>query len=170
MAVRYAVSPSALGAMLLAQDEVGVCALWLGDEAEPLVAALVAMWPEARRDDASLASAVEAVRAYLSGAGPLPKLALSLGGTELQREVWRALQMIPAGETWDYSALAVAVGRPEATRVVASACGANQLALLVPCHRVVRRDGGLSGFRWGVSRKAALLALEGARPMQESLW
>ena len=170
MGVRYTVRPSALGAMLLASDEIGVCALWLGDEAEVLERELASMWPQAVVDDATLASDADAVLAYLNGEGPLPKLALSLGGTELQREVWRALQTIPAGEAWDYSALAQAVGRPESTRVVASACGANQIALLVPCHRVVRRDGGLSGFRWGVSRKAALLALEGARPMQESLW
>ncbi len=93
-------------------------------------------------------------------ADPLP-FALSLQGTPFQQQVWQAIQAIPRGQVMTYSALAALIDRPSAARAVAAACGANRLALFVPCHRVVASDGGLAGFRWGLERKRALLALEG---------
>lgn len=98
-------------------------------------------------------------------ADPLP-FALSLQGTPFQQQVWRAIQAIPRGQVMTYSALAALIGRPSAVRAVAAACGANRLALFIPCHRVVASDGGLAGFRWGIGRKQALLAAEGL-PLSE---
>ena len=158
--LRFATADTDLGVVLAAASDKGLCAVTLGDDAEALAADLARRFPKARRieDAAGLAGVLAQVRAAITGRGA--DLALDERGTELQRQVWQALRAIPAGRTASYAEVARRIGRPEAVRAVAQACGANPLAVLTPCHRVVRADGGLSGYRWGVERKAALLARE----------
>jgi AraC family transcriptional regulator of adaptative response/methylated-DNA-[protein]-cysteine methyltransferase len=158
--LRYATARSELGIVLAAVSEAGVCAVALGDDPEALVADLARRFPKARRieDAAGLAEILTEVKAAI--AGREAKLTLDERGADFQREVWRALRTIPAGRTASYAEVARRIGRPSAVRAVAQACGANPLAVVTPCHRVVRSDGGLSGYRWGVERKAALLARE----------
>jgi AraC family transcriptional regulator of adaptative response/methylated-DNA-[protein]-cysteine methyltransferase len=163
--IAYDLVDSPLGRLLVAATARGVCALRFGDDAA-LRRELAAEFPHAAlvHDPAAVAPYVAAVRAYLAG-GPLaPDVPLDLRGTLFQQRVWAALREIPAGETRSYAAVARALGQPGGARAVARACAANPVAVLVPCHRVVRGDGGLSGYRWGVERKRALLALEGAGP------
>lgn len=159
--IRYAVGLSPLGILLLASSGRGVCAILLGDAVDHVVAELAGRFPGARlvRDDGASAPGIAAVaRAMETGA--TPDLALDLQGTEFQQRVWLALRAIPAGRTASYGEIARQIGRPGAVRAVAGACAANPAALAVPCHRVVRADGSLSGYRWGVARKRALLARE----------
>jgi AraC family transcriptional regulator of adaptative response/methylated-DNA-[protein]-cysteine methyltransferase len=159
--IAYDVVDSPLGRLLVAATARGVCALRFGDDAA-LRRELAAEFPRATLvpDPAAVAPYVAAVRAYLTGGLLLPDVPLDLRGTLFQQRVWAALREIPAGETRSYAAVARALGQPSAARAVARACAANPVAVLVPCHRVVRGDGGLSGYRWGVERKRALLALE----------
>jgi AraC family transcriptional regulator, regulatory protein of adaptative response / methylated-DNA-[protein]-cysteine methyltransferase len=154
--IRYAVVPSRHGRLLVATTERGVCAVTLGDRPEALEKALRAEFPDAFvQHDAALELLAERIEA-----GSADGVALDLRGTPFQREVWGELQRIPVGETRTYTDVAAALGRPSAVRAVASACASNHVGLLVPCHRVLRRDGGLGGFRWGIERKRALLATE----------
>lgn len=148
---------SALGPGLVAATERGVCALRFGDG---LLAELEAEFKHAqlREDEVAVAPYVQAVHAYLAGE-PL-RLPLDLSPSAFQARVWTALQRIPYGETRSYAEVAEAVGNPAAVRAVAGACAKNPVALAVPCHRVVRADGSLSGYRWGVTRKKTLLELE----------
>jgi AraC family transcriptional regulator, regulatory protein of adaptative response / methylated-DNA-[protein]-cysteine methyltransferase len=162
--VRYTVAPSPIGLVLVGETDLGVCAVLLGDDGGSLVAGLEAEFGAATlvRDDAAVRGEAEAVVAYIAGRSAMPHLPLDLHGTEFQRQVWTALTAIPAGTTVTYSELARAIGRPTAQRAVASACGDNHVSVLVPCHRVVRKDGGLGGYKWGVDRKRRLLEREGA--------
>ena len=164
--IRFAVRPCSLGLALAAGTGAGACAILLGDDAEVLARDLQARFPRAHLVADHPAFAPMAARAVelVEDPGAAWTLALDLGGTPFQREVWAALGAIPAGSTATYAQGARALGRPEAVRAVAGACGANALAVAIPCHRVVRSDGGLSGYRWGVARKAELLRREGAMP------
>ena len=161
-AIRFALGQCSLGAILVAATEKGVCAIALGDEPEPLLRELEDRFPAAEliggdkdfeRLVATVIGAVEAPRLGLD-------LPLDLRGTAFQQRVWQALRKIPAGKTTTYSDVARRIGKPDAIRAVAAACAANQLALAIPCHRVVRRDGDLAGYRWGIARKRALLDRE----------
>jgi AraC family transcriptional regulator, regulatory protein of adaptative response / methylated-DNA-[protein]-cysteine methyltransferase len=160
--IRFAVTDSSLGSVLVAASERGVCAILMGDDPEVLGRDLEDRFPEATLigGDAAferlLARVVELVEA--PGAGL--DLPLDPRGTAFQRRVWQTLREIPAGGTASYSEIADRIGAPSAVRAVASACAANPLAVAVPCHRVVRRDGRLSGYRWGVERKRTLLQRE----------
>ena len=162
--IAYDIVDSPLGRLLLAATSRGVCALRFGDD-EVLRDELAAEFPRAvlARDPAAVAPYVAAVRAYLGGAPAELSLPLDLHGSAFQQRVWAALQQIPAGETRSYAAVAQALGAPTAVRAVARACATNPVAVAVPCHRVVRSDGDLSGYRWGRARKEALLALEARR-------
>lgn len=164
LTVRYTIAPSSLGLVLVGATEAGVCAVMLADDEPTLLAALDAEFGAAElvRDDAGLREQARAVTDHLTG-GARPDLPLDLHGTEFQQRVWTALQTIPSGSTVTYSELARAIGHPNAQRAVASACGDNHVAVLVPCHRVVRADGGLGGYKWGVQRKRRLLEREGAQ-------
>ncbi len=160
--IRFAVGETTLGAMLVAATDKGVCAIQLGDDPNALVQALEARFPQAMLvgDDPHFANTVAIVVAHVEaprGALPLP---LDIRGTAFQERVWAALTAIPAGRTMTYSELAQAIGQPTAVRAVASACAANELAIAIPCHRVIRATGELSGYRWGVERKAQLLQRE----------
>ena len=160
--VRYAFGASSLGEVLVAVTPRGVCAVFMGDDRERLTRALEDRFP--RADLARADEALEATVRELVGLVEEPTratlLPLDVRGTAFQVRVWRALSEIPAGETRSYAELAAAAGVPRAVRAVAGACGANPVSVVIPCHRVVRADGELSGYRWGVARKRALLARE----------
>jgi AraC family transcriptional regulator of adaptative response/methylated-DNA-[protein]-cysteine methyltransferase len=163
--IRFRIVPTSLGAMLVAATSRGVCAVTLGDTADALENALAAEYPAATLvrpagSDTAFAAWVGAVAAYVDGGGASPKVPLDVGATAFQWRVWRALQEIPFGETRSYTDVAAAIGNPRAVRAVASACASNRLALLIPCHRVLRSDGALSGYRWGQERKRQLLERE----------
>ncbi len=161
-AIRHAVVPSTLGLVLVAASDRGVCAIEMGDDAAALVASLRERFPNAivAAGDDAFAALVGDVVALIDGRGDGAALPLDIRGTAFQQSVWRALQDIPAGATLSYAELAARLGRPGSARAVASACAANSLAVAIPCHRIVRGDGSLSGYRWGVERKRALLARE----------
>ncbi|MCS7259184.1 MAG: methylated-DNA--[protein]-cysteine S-methyltransferase [Anaerolineae bacterium] len=162
MRVHYACLPCPLEWLLLAATERGVCALKLGDTAAELEAQLRTEFALAALACGAIALSdyITPVLAYLEGRRAPPALPLDVRATPFQREVWQALQRIPCGQTRTYGQVAAALGRPNAARAVARACAANPVALLIPCHRVVREDGTLGGYRWGVGRKAALLRYE----------
>lgn len=160
--IRFAVGDCSLGAILVAQTERGICAILLGDEPEPLLEDLQRRFPRAHLIGGD--SAYEQLVAQVVGFIEAPALGLNLPldirGTAFQQRVWQALCEIPAGTRASYTEIAQRIGAPKAFRAVAQACAANALAVAIPCHRVVRNDGGLSGYRWGVERKRALLDTE----------
>jgi len=161
--IAYAIADSPLGRLLVAATEKGVCFVALRDHDGALVAALKAEFPNADaliRDDAAILPALQAVLDYLEGQSPHIDLPLDVRATAFQRRVWQGLLAIPPGETRSYGDLAQELGAPGAARAVGSACANNPVALVIPCHRVTRADGGLGGYRWGVAAKKALLARE----------
>ncbi len=160
--VRFAIADSWLGRVLVAATVRGVCAVHLGDDDDALEAELARRFPAARheRGDVDLGPLVAAVLARIERPATAEELPLDICGTAFEHRVWQALRAIPPGETRSYAEIAAAIGRPGAQRAVARACAANPVAVLTPCHRVVRRDGGLAGYRWGTARKARLLGRE----------
>ena len=158
----YAIVDSPLGRLLVGATEKGVCAVSLGDDDDALEAALTREYPRAQaaRDDEAMQGWIEGVLACLDGRPLALGLPLDIRATAFQRQAWEALRAIPYGQTRSYGEIAEALGRTGAARAVAQACANNPLALVIPCHRVVRGDGHLGGYRWGVARKAALLARE----------
>lgn len=162
MSIQYTIAPSPLGRLLVAATERGICAVAFADEDQALLAELRAEFPAAdiQPDKTRLSDSVQYVLDCLDGAPPHAKLPLDLQATAFQMRVWEELRRIPRGETRSYAELAAAIGRPSATRAVARACATNPVALLNPCHRVIRGDGSLGGYRWGLKRKQSLLAQE----------
>jgi len=160
--IRFTIVQTGLGWALVAATERGICMTALGDERGALEAELRRRFPAALiwPADAALAGWAERIVRFITRPDTQPDLPLDISGTAFQAQVWRALQKIPPGRTASYGEIAAALGRPSAVRAVAQACANNKLALLVPCHRVVRSDGDISGYRWGVERKRALLARE----------
>jgi AraC family transcriptional regulator of adaptative response/methylated-DNA-[protein]-cysteine methyltransferase len=161
--IRYAVGKSSLGSVLVAQGSGGICAILMGDDPGAVVGELLERFPGARLhggDDREFESLVARVVGLVEGRAEAAGLPLDLRGTAFQRRVWQALRRIPRGATVSYADIAARIRAPKAARAVAQACAANALAVVIPCHRVVRRDGGLSGYRWGEQRKRALLARE----------
>jgi len=162
-AIVYGTVACALGTILVAASAKGICAIALGDAPDPLIAALRAKFPAAcLADDPAFATTIKAVIAAVEAPKTRFDLPLDIRGTAFQRRVWQALRDIQAGETVSYTEIATSIGAPTSARAVASACAANTLAVLIPCHRAVRADGTLSGYRWGVKRKRHLLWAEGA--------
>jgi len=161
-AIRFAVGECSLGSILVAQSERGVCAILLGDEPDALLLELQDRFPKAELigGDAGFETLVAKVVGFVEAPSVGLDLPLDVRGTAFQQRVWRALQAIPAGTTASYAELAAAIGAPRAVRAVAGACAANPIAVAIPCHRVIRKGGGLSGYRWGVERKRALLKRE----------
>jgi AraC family transcriptional regulator of adaptative response/methylated-DNA-[protein]-cysteine methyltransferase len=162
--IRFAVGQASLGAVLVAATNKGVCAIMLGDDPQALVRDLQDRFPRAelKGGDAEFERTVAQVVGLVEAPGQRVDLPLDIRGTAFQQRVWRALSAIPAGRTATYAEIARAVGRPTAARAVAQACASNPLAVAIPCHRVVRADGDLSGYRWGVERKRELIAREAA--------
>jgi AraC family transcriptional regulator of adaptative response/methylated-DNA-[protein]-cysteine methyltransferase len=165
--IRFAIGASSLGAILVAASDIGICAITIGDDPGVLARDLQDRFPKAelRGADASfeqvVANVVGLVEAPRIGLG----LPLDIRGTAFQQRVWQALREIPPGSTASYAEVALRIGAPTAARAVAQACAANALAVAIPCHRVVRTDGSLSGYRWGVARKRELLAREASAVM-----
>ena len=161
--IHFAVQSHPFAALLVARDGQGVCAVLLGDSSEELRADLARRFPKAvlldDGDPATLA-ALEQVARFLDRPDHELKLDLHLTGTPFQMQVWDILQHIPLGTTLSYTDIACKMGKPKAVRAVARACASNPVALAVACHRVLRSDGGISGYRWGVERKLKLLDME----------
>lgn len=162
ISIRFAVGQCSLGAILVAMSDKGICAITLGDDPEILVRNLQDRFPNANLigGDEGFESLVANVVAFVEQPQIGLDLPLDLQGTVFQRRVWQELRQIPAGETASYTEIAQRVGQPKAARAVAQACARNEIAVAIPCHRVVRNDGALSGYRWGIERKRALLAKE----------
>ncbi len=149
-----------LGTALIAASESGLCSVKLGDDAAQLKRLLGEEFAEAELAETKLPELKAQVLAFIDGEAGLARVPLDIRGTVFQQRVWRALQRIPRGETRTYAQIARAIGAPRAVRAVGSACGANPVALAVPCHRAVRTDGGLGGYAWGLQRKQRLLRME----------
>lgn len=162
--IRFAVGECSLGAILVASSDKGVCAISLGDAAEALVEDLQDGFPRAELigGDRDFEQLVARVVGFVEAPRTGLDLPLDVRGTAFQRRVWEALLEIPAGATSNYADIAARLGAPRAVRAVAGACAANKIAVAIPCHRVLRTDGSLSGYRWGVERKRALLGRERA--------
>jgi AraC family transcriptional regulator of adaptative response/methylated-DNA-[protein]-cysteine methyltransferase len=160
--IRYACAESPLGRMLIAATERGICSIQFGESDGELIEGLKREFPFASRkqDDGGLQAWVGGVLSKMSGRELNPELPLDIRATAFQRRVWTYLQSIPFGVTQSYGDVAKAVGRPTASRAVARACATNPVAIAIPCHRVVREDGNISGYRWGVERKKTLLEME----------
>ena len=160
--IRFAVGECSLGAILVARSLKGICAISLGDDPEALIRELEDRFPNARLigGDHDFEQVVAQVVGFVEEPRVGLDLPLDVRGSTFQERVWQALREIPAGETASYSEIAQRIGAPGAVRAVANACGANTIAVAIPCHRVVRTDGALSGYRWGVERKRALLEKE----------
>ena len=165
VAMGFALGECALGCILVAQSERGVCAILLGDEPGALTRDLRNRFPHATLagDDPACTRLVARVAGFVDTPQSGPDLALDVRGTAFQQRVWQALREIPVGSTASYSEIARRIGKPGAARAVAGACASNTLAVAIPCHRVVRNDGGIAGYRWGVERKRALLERESRR-------
>ncbi len=167
-AVTYAITPCPLGYLLVAATPKGICAVRLGDSEAELTTTLAGEFSSASllRSDVTLLPWVSTLQDYLHGGHPQMDLPLDIRATAFQSRVWTALQQIPYGSTRSYSQVADAIGQPTAVRAAARACATNPVALVIPCHRVVREDGNLGGYRWGIERKEILLAQEasGADP------
>ena len=163
MEIRFTTGKSPLGSVLVASTATGICAVSLRESDEGVEESLRARFPKAKvdRDDAALKSALDAVLARIAGRKLDSALPLDLQGTDFQREVWGQLLSIPPGSTRTYLDVAQAIKRPKATRAVAQACGANPVAVVVPCHRVVMSDGSIGGYSGLPGVKKALLAAEG---------
>jgi AraC family transcriptional regulator of adaptative response/methylated-DNA-[protein]-cysteine methyltransferase len=162
LTIYYATVPCALGYVLVAATKRGVCTVQLGDSVAMLETELAQEFPAATCvvDESQLSEAIEWLLSYLAGQPIHIQLPLDIQATAFQRRVWQALRAIPYGETRAYAELAVEIGNPKATRAVARACATNPVALVIPCHRVIGSDGRLSGYRWGIERKQALLDQE----------
>lgn len=163
--ISYAVVDCPLGRLMVAGTVSGICSVKLGARDGELEADLRREYPSAtvKRDPAPFAGPIAAILAHLEGRVPHLDLPLDVRATAFQWKVWRYLQSIPYGSTRSYSDVARAIGAPSAVRAVARACASNHVCLVVPCHRVVQKDGGLGGYRWGVQRKKALLEREGSQ-------
>ncbi|MCI5046109.1 MAG: bifunctional DNA-binding transcriptional regulator/O6-methylguanine-DNA methyltransferase Ada [Aquisalinus sp.] len=162
--VRFTLAESWLGRTLVAATEKGICSIQFGDTDEEMMEALRARFPLADLTEAETGSAyadwVEQTLAFIEQPLAVPSMPLDVRGTAFQEQVWRALMRVQPGETRTYTDIAKSIGRPKAVRAVASACGANRLAVVIPCHRIIGKDGAMSGYRWGIKRKEQLLEKE----------
>ena len=160
--IAFALGQCSLGAILVARTDCGICAISLGDDPDALLRELQDRFPRAELvgGDPGFERLIAQVVGFIEQPNLGLDLPLDVRGTAFQQRVWAALQKIPAGETASYAQIAERIGSPKAVRAVAQACASNTLAVAIPCHRVVRSDGALSGYRWGVARKRALLARE----------
>jgi AraC family transcriptional regulator of adaptative response/methylated-DNA-[protein]-cysteine methyltransferase len=158
----FAIGECSLGSILVAQSEKGICSILIGDDPQLLVGDLQDRFPKANLvgDERDYQELIAKVVGLIEKPGVGLGLPLDIRGTAFQQRVWKALQQIPPGSTATYTEIAAKIGMPKEVRAVAQACGANALAVAIPCHRVIRNDGSLSGYRWGVERKRVLLERE----------
>ena len=164
MKIGYAIAKSSLGRVLVAATERGISAVYLGDAQDKLLEELRDEYPQAELSaaDGTFEKWVKEIVQQVEGNPPRLELPLDLQATAFQRRVWQELQKIPRGTTRTYTQVARSLGNPKAVRAVARACATNPVSIVVPCHRVIRGDGSLAGYRWGLSRKEQLLAQERA--------
>ena len=164
MKIAYTVTPSSLGKVLVAGTDRGISAVYLGDEERSLVSALEKEYPRAeiQRSANSNPGWLKEILCRIEGHPPCVDLPLDVQATAFQRRVWQELQKIPRGATRTYTQVARALGKPRSVRAVARACATNPTSIVVPCHRVIRTDGALAGYRWGLQRKQKLLERESA--------
>jgi AraC family transcriptional regulator of adaptative response/methylated-DNA-[protein]-cysteine methyltransferase len=162
--IRFAIGACSLGAILVAATDKGICAILMGEDPDQLARDLQDRFPQAelRGAEADFEATIATVVGFVESPAIGFDLPLDVRGTAFQQRVWQALRAIPSGSTVSYAELAERVGVPSGARAIAGACAANPVAVVIPCHRVVRQDGSISGYRWGVERKAALLKREGA--------
>jgi AraC family transcriptional regulator of adaptative response/methylated-DNA-[protein]-cysteine methyltransferase len=162
VSITYSVFQTSITNVLLARTEKGICALYLGDDEEPLIDELMKEFPYAEiiRDEEGLTEFIKPLNDYFEGRDFNPRLPLDIHRTAFQWQVLKAIQEIPPGETKSYSDLAERIGRPKAVRAVANTCGRNPVSVLIPCHRVLRKNGELGGYHWGIKIKKQLLAHE----------
>ena len=160
--IHYATGPSSLGTVLVAQSGAGLCSLMIDDDPNALKDQLTLRFPAAEliEDGQGLNSLLAEAVALIEAPDAAYSGPLDLRGTAFQQSVWQALMTVPPGQTLTYSELAEQVGKPKAVRAVAAACGANRIAVIIPCHRIIGRNGSLTGYRWGVKRKQSLLQRE----------
>lgn len=160
--IHYAFTSSDLGLALVGRSTDGICCILFGDSEDALHQQLAGLFAhtECHLATTALAEELEHIRSTITQGTAPARLRLDLGGTPFQQQVWQALCAIPAGQTRSYKDIAKLLNQPHAVRAVASACAANVIAAAIPCHRVIRQDGNLSGYRWGIERKRALLASE----------
>ena len=163
--IEYVFCPSSVGTLLVAKSAKGLCAILIGSSQAPLISELKNRFPGAniRKDSADLKKSAAKIATLIDNPENTPDLPLDIRGTDFQKRAWSALRKIPAGKTASYSDIAKKIKAPKAVRAVAGACAANALSIIIPCHRVVRSDGALSGYYWGVARKQKLLEIEGAK-------
>lgn len=166
--IRFAIGQTVLGQVIVGRSPRGICAIFLGDDAQSLHDQLAAAFPavELLADQTSLERELGQVVAFIDKDTAAGVVNLDIGGTAFEQKVWQVLCGIPAGKTRSYGDVARDLGVPEAVRAVAGACAANVLAIAIPCHRVVRSDGSISGYRWGVERKRTLLDSEAAEAVE----
>lgn len=160
--IDFDIAPTTLGLMLIACTDKGICSLCISDSESELLDELASHFPHTHlnRDKTKLAQAFSTLTQFLAHPQVHPNCALDIYGTVFQQSVWQALSKIPLGETLSYSALAARIGNPKAVRAVANACGSNKISLLIPCHRILGKNGKLTGYRWGIARKETLLRME----------
>lgn len=160
--VHFSINQCSLGLLLVAANQDGVCAIFLHDNQEVLMQNLLEKFPQAKLSDSdnTFKETVAKIIAYIESPTVGIDIALDIQGTDFQQRVWQALKEIPLGTTASYSDIAVRIGSPKAVRAVAKACATNSIAIAIPCHRVVRQDGSISGYRWGVERKRILINRE----------
>ncbi|MDZ8186869.1 MAG: methylated-DNA--[protein]-cysteine S-methyltransferase [Nostoc sp. ChiSLP02] len=165
MSIVYAIAPCTLGYLLVATTQKGICAVRLGDRPEKLKQTFTEEFHQAHivRDDETHQDWIHTILNLMVGGKAHLDLPLDVRGTAFQKQVWQALQKIPYGQTRTYTDIAREIAKPQAFRAVANACGANPVALIVPCHRVLRSDGSLGGYRWGIERKQKLITQESQR-------
>lgn len=163
MTIKFSIGPSPIGKLLVAQSEKGLCTVQVRDSERALERSLRERFADSAvvRDENSLAPLRRLVLNAIAGKPASRKLGLDVRGTEFQRAVWRELRRIPTGTTRSYADIAIAIGKPKATRAVANACGANNLPIVIPCHRVIAKDGSIGGYTGGLHIKRALLGAEG---------
>lgn len=162
MEISYTIIPCVLGYLMVSTTEKGICAVNLGDREDELEKTAIDRFIQARikRDDRKHQDWIEPILNFLAGSKSDLNLPLDIQGTTFQKQVWQALQTIPYGATRTYAEMARDLGKPKAARAVGNACGANPTALVIPCHRVLKSDGSLGGYHWGVDRKQQLLRQE----------
>ena len=163
--VTFTTTSRDFGSLLVAMTQVGICAVKLGDRPEALINTFTSEFNQASitQDDTTLKPWIEKIIQLMKGAKYEQKFPLDIHGTVFQHQVWQALQAIPYGETRTYKDIAQSIYKPNATRAIGSACGANPVAIVIPCHRVIRSDGKLGGYRWGIERKQQLINEESQR-------
>ncbi len=158
--IRFSIVATDLGPLLAAASDKGLCAVFMDDDREEMKRELKRRFRHSIIREGGAEKIAARVARLIKSPLPVYDGPLDLRGTKLQRAVWNALRKIPAGQTTTYTKIAEKIGRPDAVRAVGTACGANHVSLVVPCHRVVRRDGALAGYRWGLARKEKLIRWE----------